>query len=176
MKKLTAVLCASSLLAVPAALAAGTGAMWGKTTSGTITVNAKVVATCTVDSPTLTFPNYDPTSGTDDTASANLTVTCTRNQHIQVGIDQGNAGAGNPRRLASVINGATNSDVLTYDIYQDAAFATLWTDIGSPGVLDTNASSTGLSGTVIPFYGKITAGQNVTADDYTDTLKVTVNY
>jgi spore coat protein U-like protein len=137
-------------------------------------VQAQVNANCNfTSSNTMDFLTYDPT-GANAAAplggSVVVSVRCTRGASVSIGIDTGaNAGqvAGSTRAMK---NGA---NYLGYDFYQDAAYATLWTN-AAPGLYSfVSASNNPFPVTV---YGRVPANQDVPAGLYQDTVVVTVNY
>jgi spore coat protein U-like protein len=67
------------------------------------------------------------------------------------------------------------TDVLNYNLYRDAAYTQIWGD-GTGGT--SYYSNTWPTGNVINLivYGRITAGQDVRAGLYSDTVVVTVTF
>lgn len=69
---------------------------------------------------------------------------------------------------------ATLTDLINYSLYNESTRTTNWDDTGGAGVVAV-ASATGLP-EVHTVYGRIAAGQYVTAGSYADTITVTVTY
>lgn len=126
-------------------------------------------SSCTASGSTIAFGNVSPIANVATTASGTITVTCTwdalalfRNVLVcaNVGTGDGSSSAA-PR---SMING---SNLLSYNLYTDAAYSTIWGDTA------TSSASTPLSMTLssalslttvsasgtATIYGKVPAGQ-----------------
>jgi spore coat protein U-like protein len=133
-------------------------------------VSATVQSACIVAATALSFGSYNPTSASNTDATTTLSVTCTSGTSYTVGL---NAGTGSGATVTSrkMTNGG---NTLGYALYQDSSRTTNWGN--TPGT-DTPASATaGSSAATLTVYGRITAGQNVPAATYTDSITVTVNY
>jgi spore coat protein U-like protein len=134
------------------------------------TTEAAAYTGCAVSAATLNFGVYDPTSGSNKSASATFTVSC---------VKQAGDANFNYRILSSVGSGtfttrtmSNGSDALNWNVYTDAAWTTVWGDGTAPstflsGTLNLAAAATGAtvsnSHTV---YGLITAGQDLSAGSY----------
>jgi spore coat protein U-like protein len=152
------------LIAVAPALAASP-----QTTS--LAVSAAVSDNCTISSSPLAFGAYDPivthaTAALD--GSGGLTITCTKGAATTVGLDLGANAAGSVRRMAA------GSERLSYEMYQDSARSTVWGNSGSG--LYTPPAAPSKAPRTYTVYGKISAGQDVAAGNYGDTVVATVNF
>ena len=149
------------------------------TATGTLTVQAQVVAACTVGDQTLDFGTYFQNEGSPLDQSANISVTCS--VPFVVAMSAGNATSDTARYMKST---GTPADQLNYNLYTASTYtsAYIWSDtttcgtIGSGGTNCINEDGTATPYT-IPVYGQIPASQasNVHAD-YTDTVTMTVTY
>jgi spore coat protein U-like protein len=124
---------------------------------------------CSISTPTsVAFGTYDVYGAFVDTTGT-VRVGCILATNVTVDLSRGNAPSFNPRYMA---NGAEH---LTYNLYLDAARTTIWGD-------NTGGSSHATPGTIffayvnITIYGRITAGQDVSAGSYTDSITATVNF
>jgi spore coat protein U-like protein len=155
------------------ALAAGiTMAAQAASTTANLNVSASVTDNCSVQAGSLAFGSYDPTSNSDTTAQANLSVTCTYGASAKIMLNQGsnpNSGSTDAAPLRQLGNG---NSFIGYYLYQDSGNSTVWGNTSSTGKDHTGAGTA----TTITVYGKITAGQNVMAGSYSDTVTVTVSY
>ncbi len=137
----------------------------------TLGVSANVVAACSVASGgAVAFGAYDPTSGSDKTATGTLSMTCTNgtNPFVKLGEGLNKDGASTAAApLRNMLNGTTK---MSYQLYSDSGDTLVWDN--ATGVQET---STGAPQT-ISVYGKITAGQPVIAGSYADTVTITLNY
>lgn len=101
-----------------------------------------------------------------------VTVSCVRAidtlPAFVVSLSRGSSPTYTPRTMTSGAN------TLTYNIYNQAAFTTIWGD-GTGGTATRPYGGGGNSAAGIG-YGRIPAGQYVAAGAYLDTITVTVTY
>jgi spore coat protein U-like protein len=105
--------------------------------------------------------------------TATLTVTCTSGAAATITLGQGaNAASGSTDAapLRQLSDGS--SHVLSYSLFQDNGHSTAWGNTSGTG-----ASYTGVgTSTNVSVYGQVTAGQNVPAGSYSDTVVATVTF
>lgn len=157
------------LALVSAALAVTASSARAQTATATIAVTATVVPSCTIAGAPVAFGNYDPVvtnAAAALNASGTVTVTCTRGTTYSVGL-----GAGNSTSGSRAMRHATLTDELPYQLYQDAARTTVWTDAA---MISGTATST--AAVSYPVYGSIPSGQDVPTGDYADAVIATVNF
>lgn len=127
-------------------------------------------ASCTLSSTSLSFGAYDvfATAPTDSTAT--LTYRCSGNADIAIGITRGRSTTYNPREMAK------GTERLSYNLYLDPARTTVWGDTtgGTQVYFDTRVPNN--RNVMATVYGRIPAGQDVSAGDYTDTVLVVVEF
>lgn len=150
----------------PAAMMALHSVAGSATATSTLLVTATVSAACIVSTSPVAFGVYNPTAGTVLDGTGSVAVTCTNGTSYAVSLDGGGQADVAARAMANV------PDLLSYQLYSDAARTTVW---GSTGGDLVNATGTGLqvNHTV---YGRVPASQNVPVGSYTDTVNVTVTY
>ena len=133
-------------------------------------------ATCSVSASGLSFGEYDVLSLHENHSVGNLSVSCTglsetASVAYEIQLSRG-SGAYGTRTLTS------GDNVLAYNVYTQANHLFIWGD-GSLGTAVLNDSyGLGLS-TVsnnYPVYGRMPAGQSVSAGNYSDTLIMTIIY
>ncbi len=136
------------------------------TANTTFTVNASVVASCTVSATNLSFGNYTLTALN---GTSTITTTCTSGSVIKIGL---NAGTGTG---ATVTNRkmTSGSNTLLYTLYQDSARTVNWGN--TPGTDTVNSTGTGAAQN-FTVYGMIPANQTAPIGTYTDTITVTVTF
>ena len=157
---------------VLAALGASAGlalAAGSKTTE--IGVSASVASNCLVSTPStgLGFGVYDPTSGTDNTASTSFKVKCSKNAIYTIGLSKGVGTSETARSMA-----LSGELAMEYAIYSDSARTTNWgVTAGAP-----SGTGSGLNTeNEIMVYGTIGKKQyNVGVGAYADTVIATVSY
>jgi spore coat protein U-like protein len=150
-------------------LSSDRGALAGSAPAN-LTVSATVNNNCSIATSPVTFAVYDPLSATDnDSTGGSVIITCTKNAVTTIGLNFGsNAGGVSPAKMS---DGASTPSFLTYALYSNSGRSTLW----SGAVFDTGTAP---SKAARPFtvYGRITAGQDVPAGTFTDTVLATVNF
>jgi spore coat protein U-like protein len=133
-------------------------------------VTATVLKTCAVTTLDLEFSDYDFTSESAVGGSTTLSVLCTTGTSFQVGLNAGST-SGSTVTSRAMTDG---SNTLDYGLYQDASFTTNWGN--TPGTDTPAAVVAGTTASDLAIYGRVPAGQNVPAGDYSDTIQVTVTY
>ncbi|WP_449428596.1 Csu type fimbrial protein [Rhodanobacter umsongensis] len=158
-----------------AAMTTQSGVAFAGSATSTLPVSATVAASCTIDASSgIAFGMYDPIVANSSTAlagSGTINTTCTNGSDATVTLGQGaNAGSGSTDAspLRRMLSGTTN--YLSYNLYTDAAFTTVWNNTTGTTVTGTGAQ---VSTTV---YGQVTAAQNVAAGSYADTVIATVTF
>lgn len=155
-----------------AVLAAVSAATWAGTATGTLSVSANVLSVCLISGGTLSFGNYDPTSGTALDASTTLTLTCTPGASYAIAMDAG-GGSGATTSVRKMTKG---SNTLDYAIYRDSARTQTWGNSAGTDTLSGTASTSSLTNTV-NVYGRVPVNQVVPAGtNYGDAVTVTVSY
>ncbi|MDD5250154.1 MAG: spore coat U domain-containing protein [Rhodocyclaceae bacterium] len=146
------------------------------TASGTFAVTATVSATCSVVTSDVNFGTYSPASVTAATASGAVTATCTSGTAYTIALDAG-ANAGGVSAFSNR-NMASGANLLPYQLYLDAGYATVWGDGTSSSSVNPATGSFSGNGSAQDHtvYGKVTPGHYVAPGSYTDTVTVTVTY
>lgn len=168
--------CWRIITAFAVAILAGVAApaLAGSATSS-FTVSATVSANCTISTTALSFGAYDPIATNASTpldATGTVTITCTKGATTTIGLDVGSNGAAASGTTRAMKSG---SDVLSYEIYQNAGRTTLWGNSG--GDLFTPAAAPSKAPRTFSTFGRVPAGQDVPAGaSYTDTVTATVNF
>jgi len=141
-------------------------------------VNAAV--TCTVSATGPAFGTYNPLSPSPTLANGTVTATCTLSGNTSTTVNitstysTGSSGTYSLRTMKS----GTNK--LNYNLYFDTAFTQIRGDgtggsqTGGATMTLTRTSRTDEASS--PIYGRIPAGQDVAAGNYSDTIVVTIIY
>jgi len=156
------------LALAPAAAIAGSS-------TGTLTVNASVVAKCTVTAATLAFTNWDFVTygAANDDASQALSFTCTKgSSSVYVTAD---VGANSTHATGTTRAMVSGSNYLSYELYTDSGYSTVWNTTNSGGhtFAPSFASSHSATATV---YAQIPSGQDVPVGSYSDSVTMTINF
>ena len=154
-----------------ASATAGSSAAFAQTTNGTLNVSATVTANCTVSTTPLAFGNVNTLSGSNVDGTGGISVTCTNGTswEASAGIGSGTGASFNSRVMAD------GSDLLTYNLYTNAARNAIWGDgTGSSSTISSTGSGVAQNVTI---YGRVGSGQTTApAGSYADTVAVTVSY
>ena len=127
-------------------------------------------AACSVNPTPVAFGLYSPFNVAPTDTAGTLRVSCdTVTVGYTVLLSAGSAGSYAPRRLSGGMY------TLSYNLYTDALRTVVWGD-GSGGTMIVSGAFA-LPGAIDhTVYGRVSAGQNVGAGAYTDTITVTINF
>lgn len=146
--------------------------------SGLAPQSAHALAECTVSASPTAFGGYSPFSAAPLDTAGNVAVSCSLLGVVSllvsytISLSAGSSGVHASRTMFS------GGSVLGYNLYTNSARTTVWGN-------GTGGTSTVSDGYVLglltttrnyPVYGRIPAGQNVSAGLYADTITVQVDY
>ena len=129
-------------------------------------------AACTISTSPLSFGSYNVFSPTPLDSTGSVTYRCGNSDHdITISLDRGGAPTFNPRRMLK------GTEPLTFNLYLDAARTTIWGDGtgGTQTFFEHNPQGNNKDIT-ITIYGRVPAGQDVSAGTYTNTVTATINF
>jgi spore coat protein U-like protein len=146
-------------------LVAGVATMWVLGAS-----TAYAAPSCTISTTSVNFGSYNVFTGSATDSTGTITLDCNGSAHdIIVTLSKGASSGFNPRTM---LKGA---EALSYNLYRDAARTSIWGD-GSGGTLTyTNANPPNAPFNVT-VYGRVPAGQDVSAGVYSDTVSAVINF
>ena len=133
--------------------------------------SAQASASCTISTTSVVFGNYNVFNGSALDSTGTVTYRCNpQTQSIIISLSKGQSATYSPRKMNQ---GAEN---LTYDLFTNAGRTTIWgdgtggtsvySDPNPPKNIDVN----------ITVYGRVPAGQDVSAGSYSDTVSATINF
>ncbi|HUL60206.1 MAG TPA: spore coat U domain-containing protein [Anaeromyxobacteraceae bacterium] len=154
-----------SRIALVAALLGFAGNAFAATATSNITVTATVIKSCQLTAGTVAFGNYDPLAAANTDATGTFTVACNKGTAWSISLGLGANASGAIRRMTDGTN------FLTYELYNDAGRTTVWNAVNL--VSGVAANKTAVSETI---YGRVTAGQDLAAASFTDTVVATVTF
>jgi spore coat protein U-like protein len=137
------------------------------TATAMFSVTATKVKDCTVSATNLAFGNY---TGTLNSSTSTVSVTCTSGTTYTVGLGAGQASG------ATVTNRSMTgpaSALLKYNLYNNSGHTTNWGDTSATNWVSGTGNGSAQALTV---YGQIPAAQYVTPGSYSDTITVSVSY
>jgi spore coat protein U-like protein len=149
-------------------LSADSTRLQASTATSTLAVSATVISSCTVLPGTLSFGNYNPTSGSPLDVDGSFTVTCTTGTAPVVGLGLGLNANGSTRRMTSGLQ------FLTYEIYKETGRTNVWGDSGGNTV--TLPAAPSILPQTIAVYGRIPANQSANIGVFVDTVAITLTF
>jgi spore coat protein U domain-containing protein, fimbrial subunit CupE1/2/3/6 len=97
-----------------------------------------------------------------------VVVTCTKGAGTRIDLGLGANASGTIRRMTG------GSDFLSYELYQNTTRTTVWGAGAAAG--QTIAAAPNKNPRTFTVYGRVAAGQDVTAASYNDTVVATINF
>jgi spore coat protein U-like protein len=128
-------------------------------------------ATCSVSTTPVAFGTYDVFSVAPNDTTGSVSLTCNGAHNIVITLSTGSSSSFNPRTMTK-----PSSETLNYNLYLDAARTSVWGDGNSSTSTYTNANPPNNIALSVTIYGRIPAGQDVTAGAYADSVTVTINF
>jgi spore coat protein U-like protein len=130
---------------------------------------------CKVTATGLAFSGYDVFSTIPVDTMASLLVSCNVPPPlgavpVTISLSPGGSGSFAQRQMRSASGTALN-----YNLYTSASFSSIWGDGGGGSEVLTNFLTRDTPWTAT-IYGRIPARQNVSADAYSDTIVVTIEW
>jgi len=170
-------------IAVTGLALAGTAQAFTSTTTGSMSVSATVLASCTVSTTNLNFGSYDGSAR--KYANSTITVNCTNGTAYRIDIDAGlnTLSTSDARRVKTGTATASTSNTIQYLLSKTTTFtgSNEWGDNGTTycstcPTVPTGKSATGTGANQAHMvYGLLSTTGNP-AGAYSDTVVVTVKY
>lgn len=132
--------------------------------------SAEAAPSCTISVTGVSFGVYDVFSASPVDSTGTVTYNCRGNASVSVTLSAGSSATFNPRQMSGT------GDLLSYNLFLDAARSTIWGDGTGGSVTYTNANPPNNRDIVVTMYARITAGQDVSADSYSDTITAIINF
>jgi spore coat protein U-like protein len=128
-------------------------------------------ATCTISTMSVNFGNYNVFNAAAVDSTGRVTYRCNAAAaNISIGLSTGASSSYNPRRMYK------GAEALGYNLYRNAARTTIWGD-GSGGTsVYFRADPPNNSNVNVTVYGRLPAGQDVSAGSFSDTVTAVINF
>ena len=128
-------------------------------------------AVCSITTTPAAFGTYNVFSSVPTDTTGSVSFTCQGNAStIVILLNKGSSSTFNPRKMTGP------SETLDYNLYLDAARSTVWGDGTGSTSTYTSTSPPNNTAVVVTIYGRISAGQDVRAGTYTDTVTAIINF
>ena len=138
---------------------------------GVLALAAPARAACSIGTTAVGFGAYDVFASTPRDSTGTITYRCSQGNPVTIFLSKGGAATFNPRQMVKA-----GGEALTYNLYLDASRTTIWGDLTGGTSAYTNASPPRNQDNPVTIYGRIPAGQDVSAGSYGDTITATINF
>lgn len=138
--------------------------------AGALSAAATAEAACTISTTAVSFGSYNVFSASPDDGTGQITYRCTapRPPLVTIQLDKGGAPSFNPRQMRM------GSEVLNYNLYLDSTRTTIWGDGTGGSQAYSQYSPQPNQNINVSVYGRIPAGQDVSAGNYSATVTATI--
>ncbi len=133
-------------------------------------VTAGTVSACQITANELSFGIHGGILSAPINAASSIQLTCTSALPYSIALNGGTV-TGNTAARGMGVN-SLPPKIIDYQIYKDAARTVAWTSVGAGLITGVGTGSA----VTIPFYGRVPAQSAIPANDYSDTLDVTVTF
>ena len=135
------------------------------------TASAQSSPSCTISTISVSFGNYNVFNGTSLDSTGTITYRCNAAaSNITISLSKGASSTYSPRVMTK------GSEQLGYNLYVNAARTTIWGDGTSGTSVYTRANPPNNNDVNVTVYGRVFAGQDVSAGSFGDTISATVNF
>ncbi len=126
---------------------------------------------CTISATSVNFGNYNVFDGSPLDSTGSITYRCnSQASNITVALTRGASSTFNPRRMFKGV------EVLTYNLFRNAARTNIWGDGTSGTAVYSRANPPNNSNVNLTVYGRVPAGQDVSAGTFSDTVTAVINF
>jgi spore coat protein U-like protein len=126
---------------------------------------------CTISATSVNFGNYNVFNGTALDSTGTITYRCnSAAANITIGLTKGLSTTYNPRRMSKGV------EVLAYNLYRNAARTNIWGDGTGGSAIYSRADPPNNSNVNLTVYGRVPAGQDVSAGVFGDTVTAVINF
>jgi len=126
---------------------------------------------CTISATSVNFGSYNVFNASATDSTGTLTINCNGGAHnIVVTLSKGASATFNPRKMTK------GAETLDYNLFRDAGRSNIWGDGTSGTSTYTDANPPNNTDVVLTVYGRVVAGQDVTAGAYSDTVSAVINF
>ncbi len=138
---------------------------------GTLYASDAHAQACTISATSVNFGTYNVFAGSDVASTGTVTYRCNGSAHnITVALTQGASATFNPRQMQK------GAEALTYNLFRDASHSTIWGDGTSGTSVYQIANPPNNTNVNLTVYGSVSAGQDVSAGTFSDTVTAVINF
>lgn len=141
-------------------------------------VKIKILETCNVlTASEIDFGSTIPTAGGEIDRTGTINVQCTIGTDYTLSLDGGGSTDTSARRMIGVANGATASDTISYQLFQDGGRSVVWgLETDSEGLADVGSGLGTTFQNSHTVYARAYLVGNEPAGDYSDTVTATLTF
>jgi spore coat protein U-like protein len=126
---------------------------------------------CTISATSVNFGNYNVFDGSPLDSTGTISYRCNAQaSNITVALTRGGSSTFSPRRMFKGV------EVLTYNLFRNAARTNVWGDGTSGTAVYSRANPPNNSNVNLTVYGRVPAGQDVSAGTFSDTVTAVINF
>jgi spore coat protein U-like protein len=126
---------------------------------------------CTISATSVNFGTYNVFNGSDVDSTGTVTYRCNgAARNITVGLTQGASATFNPRQMQK------GAEVLSYNLFLDASRTNIWGDGTSGTAVYSIGDPPNNTNVNLTVYGRVQAGQDVSAGSFSDTVTAVINF
>jgi spore coat protein U-like protein len=138
---------------------------------GTLYASDAHAQACTISATSVNFGSYNVFNGSPTDSTGTVTYRCNGSAHnITIGLTQGASASFNQRQMQK------GSESLTYNLFVDASRTNIWGDGTSGTSVYSLANPPNNTNVNLTVYGRVTAGQDVSAGSFSDTVTAVINF
>jgi spore coat protein U-like protein len=138
---------------------------------GTLYASEAGAQSCTISATSVNFGNYNVFNGTPLDSTGTITYRCNAAaSNITVALTKGASTTYNPRLMYKGV------EVLGYNLFRNAARTNIWGDGTSGTAIYSRANPPNNSNVNLTVYGRVPAGQDVSAGTFSDTVTAVINF
>ena len=132
---------------------------------------ADAAGSCTISTTSVAFGTYNVFSPTALDSTGTVTIKCNGSaSNVSIDLDKGGAGLFANRAMSG------SGTSLFYNLFVDAARASIWGDGTESTSHYTNANPANNQNIVVTIYARVSGGQDVPAGSYTNSITAVVNF
>jgi spore coat protein U-like protein len=138
---------------------------------GTLYASDAHAQACTISATSVNFGSYNVFNGSPTDSTGTVTYRCNGSAHnITIGLTQGAGASFNQRQMQK------GSESLTYNLFVDASRTNIWGDGTGGTAVYSSANPPNNTNVNLTVYGRVTAGQDVSAGTFSDTVTAVINF
>ncbi len=139
-------------------------------TAALVTAVSRAEAACTITTTAVSFGSYNVFAGSADDGTGQITYRCTspRPPIVTIQLDKGGSASFSPRQMRR------GSETLNYNLYLDSTRSTIWGDGTGGSQVYSRANPPVGQNVNLNVFGRIPAGQDVSAGTYSATVTATI--